>query len=349
MKRVFIVSLLLITTLAIRACSGDDPPASPPTGTAAAGGGAAATAAPGAVEPLVLVREQKLMVREDKGDKSKERVLLQTPANTFPAFPKWSPDGKQIAFVQSVIFSPTPGADWGGDLYLVDAAGGTPKLLWKHDQTGAQIQDLTWDSSSNSIIFSYFLTLIENGRYKGTITKLQRVNVASGQVDPVIDGPVYPSMSADGQWMAYLTQSEAVEAESAIWVTNLRITGAAKQLVTNVDKYLVLQYPRISPDGKYVVFAAAAAKPQGQGPTPAPAGTRAPKHGLPMDLFRVDVTSGEVLRLTSIGGDEPNPTWSPDGKRILFLETGGLWEMTADGKNLKRIGEGAFNGQVDMK
>src|SRR5436190_15427359 len=80
---------------------------------------------------LVLARDNRLLIRDTAG---KERVLLQVPPNTFPTFPMWSPDGNQIAYAQATIFTGQPNADWGGDIYLVDATGGSPKLLWKHDQ-----------------------------------------------------------------------------------------------------------------------------------------------------------------------------------------------------------------------
>lgn len=36
------------------------------------------------------------------------------------------------------------------------------------------------------------------------------------------------------------------------------------------------------------------------------------------DLYRVNITTAENSRLTSIPGDETNPVWSPDGRRIAF-------------------------------
>src|SRR5687767_1819094 len=141
MNRVLACVLAVVGLLAI-ACSEDK--AQPSSGT----GNGAVSSGQGAGEGrLALVRDQRLLARSDSGD---ERLLLRTPPNTFPTFPVWTPDGKRIAYVQSSIFTGQPNADWGGDIYVVEATGGEPKLVLKHDQPGAQVQGLAWTPDGNS-------------------------------------------------------------------------------------------------------------------------------------------------------------------------------------------------------
>src|SRR5947207_1302877 len=88
-----------------------------------------AHAAPKAVDPfgrLALGRSQRLTVRGASGT---EQTLVNTPPGSFPTSPVWSPDGSRIAYVQSVPFTGQSQADWGGDIYIVPAAGGTPQLV----------------------------------------------------------------------------------------------------------------------------------------------------------------------------------------------------------------------------
>ena len=53
------------------------------------------------------------------------------------------------------------------------------------------------------------------------------------------------------------------------------------------------------------------------------------------DVFTVSVNSGEIVRLTQDQGNNEEPSWSPDGRYIVFTSTRGgaqrVWVMTADG------------------
>jgi dipeptidyl aminopeptidase/acylaminoacyl peptidase len=72
------------------------------------------------------------------------------------AVPRWSPDGKQIAFIGGLMSD--QGAT-GGDVYLVPASGGTPKnLIWTQDPHPAlgTVFTSTWIhwTSANTLIVS---------------------------------------------------------------------------------------------------------------------------------------------------------------------------------------------------
>jgi Tol biopolymer transport system component len=67
------------------------------------------------------------------------------------------------------------------------------------------------------------------------------------------------------------------------------------------------------------------------------------------DIFRVEVTTGEVERLTSAEGDEWFPAWSANGQLIAFnasddfLEPGRLMTMYADGSHQQEAVPGLRN------
>jgi Tol biopolymer transport system component len=69
--------------------------------------------------------------------------LELTSANERTALPRWSPDGKQIAFV-----SLKPGESW--KLYVVPADGGTPRPIVK--ENGGQI-DANWSADGQQLMF----------------------------------------------------------------------------------------------------------------------------------------------------------------------------------------------------
>jgi Tol biopolymer transport system component len=78
--------------------------------------------------------------------------------------------------------------------------------------------------------------------------------------------------------------------------------------------------PRISPDGKTIVFAS----------------DRAFKGNY--DVWTVDIATGALKQITSAEADEFEPTWSPDGAQIVFVSGTGIQGKTieaitlADGK-----------------
>lgn len=289
---------------------------------------------------MLVARERQLLLRDVNGE---EKTLVASPANTFPSFPAWSPDGTRIAYAQTTNFT-SPTTDWGTDLYVADADGGNAQLVWKHDAPGAQIQGITWSPDGRSLLFGYWLTLIKDGKYAGQVQRMQRIDAsANASPTPTIDGALYPSITRDGSRVAYMTQKET--GEGAIWVA-APDGGNARELVVLGSEYQMIIFPRISPDGSAVVFAAVATKSSG---VPKSSGGATAKHGLPMDVFAVSVADGKVTRLTTINEDEPYPVWSRDGKCIATMATGGLYEMNADGSNLRKIGPGTFGGHVDVK
>jgi Tol biopolymer transport system component len=348
-RRFFLLLTALALSMATLACSGDDKSNGPPSsgfGTPAAAGTVAAAGPGDAALPIILARDQRLLLR---GDDGKERALIQTPPNTFPQFPVWSPDGKQIAYSQATIFTGSPGADWGGDIYVAEAAGGPPRQVWKHDQPGAQVQGLAWSPDGKSLTFGYWLTIIKDGKFGGQVQRLDRLDIATGAVTSLnVKDAVFPSLNRDGSRMAYMTQT--IEGTGGLWVSAADGSDA-KQVLSLGTTFTAILYPRISPDGSVIAFGAVASQAGEPGRPPGGSGLNAAPvaHGLPMDVWRVTVSDSVSQRLTKLNEDEPYPVWSCDGKSLTILATGGLYTVNADGTGLKNIGQGAFGGQIDVK
>jgi Tol biopolymer transport system component len=352
-RRGLLTATALLAALAFACSGGSDSKGSAGTtarSTSAAAGSASQAAS--SAGQLALVRDQRLLVRDAKGD---ERQIVRSPANTFPTYPMWSPDGKRIAYVQAIVFTGQANADWGGDIYVVDAAGGDPKLVLKHDQPGAQMQGLAWTPDGGSLLYGYQLTLIKDGKYQGQVLRIDRLEIASGKHTQVIDDAMLPSLSNDGARLSFMKQDST--GKGGLFVSAADGSGA-KTVLELGPKFLAILGPRISPDGSTIAFAAVASQatePGRGGGTGLRAAFRrllprtAEAHGLPMDVWKVTVADGAVARLTSLNEDEPYPTWSRDGATVIVFATGGLYETKADGSNVKRIGQGAFGGQADAR
>ena len=345
MQRI-LVTLVLLTAALVLGCSrgGGAGPSSQ--------GDQAQTGAARADGRLALVRDQRLLVRSGNGE---EQQLLRTPPNTFPAFPVWSPDGKRIAFVQSALFFGQANTDWGGDIYLIDAAGGDPQLLFKHDQPGVTVQGLAWTPDGTALLFGYQLTLIKDGKFEGQVQRIERLDIATGNRTRLIDDAMLPSLTRDGTRLAYMKQDSM--GKGGLFVSGPDGSGA-EQVLELGTKFVGVLGPRLAPDGSAIAFAAVVVPGSGglpredKGPRAVlrwllPRAAEA--HGFPMDVWKVNVADSAVTQLTKLNEDEPYPTWSPDGRTITVFATGGLYQMNADGSNLKKVGQGAFGGQADMQ
>ncbi len=353
--------LALLSTCAIVAsvaCNATPPP--PTIGTPTSTKTAAVADVPVAALPtgalpgdLAMVVNRSVLVAAASGQR---REIAQAPSAgpVYPAHPAWSPDGVSVAYVQKTFSTGVPGVDWGDDVLLVPAAGGAPRMLRKHAQFGEQVQGLAWTPDGGSLLIGRIVTLFKDGQISGLRADIVRIDArAGGQEQVVADGGFMPSLSRDGTRMAYLGLRDLF---SEVVVANG--DGNARRVLIGADVFVSVMFPRVSPDGTRIVFAAGNPRSQSREyrggsllrgvlawlrPTPAYA------HGVPMDIWQVDVASGQMRVIALLAEDEPMPVWSADGKTLVVFATGGIYRMNADGSGLIRLGDGAFGGQVDLR
>ncbi len=107
------------------------------------------------------------------------------------------------------------------------------------------------------------------------------------------------------------------------WEIILKDENSFKRLTSNsVQEF----YPKISTDGKYVVF------------------ERRDKTNKNSDVYKIDMGTMIETKLTEKSSCE-RPVISPDGKTIAYNYQGNIWTMEQDGKNQKE----RLNLNVDSK
>jgi WD40 repeat protein len=116
--------------------------------------------------------------------------------------PRWSPDGRRIAF------DSRPGNN--ADVYVIDSEGGAPRRLTDHPTEDARP---SWSPDGKSIYFSSS----RSGR-----AEIWRMPAAGGEPTQITkDGGFWVSAARDGQWLYYGKNDYSGE------LRKIRIDGAA--------------------------------------------------------------------------------------------------------------------------
>jgi TolB protein len=164
--------------------------------------------------------------------------------------PAWSPDGRRIAFVRG-------GERDRRDLYLVDASGGDPDLLFAGDDDHPALAGgPAWSPDGRSIVFGA-------DRRRGRGTTLWIVDVATRALRPltvtrndawfVVDRE--PAWSPDGRRIAFASNRHAVSRDHADSFDLYAVDADGGNLTRLTDDPDSATDPSYSPDGARLYFA----------------------------------------------------------------------------------------------
>ena len=258
--------------------------------------------------------------------------------------PRWSPDGKSIAFISSRPDSSTPPASGGAaaepprnQVYLLSMEGGEAKRItnmkngvslfrWSPDGTrlvivsriGPSDTHLQVDTRGGSDVRHYKNTSYkfnDTGWFDDRRTHLWLVDVKTGAARPITHGDDWndsdPQWSPDGKRIAFVSNRTGKEYEenrnSDVWVINVE---DSEKLTKISDHDEADNQPRWSPDGKSIAFTGEV-------------------HERDHPKIWLAPSSGGTASVTAANNLDLIPgqlEWSDDGKSIYF-ETGVKGEL----------------------
>ena len=163
---------------------------------------------------------------------SSEKVQL-TYAPDQAALPRWSPDGKQIAYIAHQAGKP-----W--KVCLISTQGGTPEELVPGDTTEG---DPTWSADGTRIAFSRGLPA---GQQQSDI-RIMDLKTRQVTVIPDSEGKFSPRWSPDGRYLAALNLENL---SKTLFLFDFQ-TSKWSEWLTDPES---IQYPAWTSDGRSVIY-----------------------------------------------------------------------------------------------
>jgi len=180
---------------------------------------------------VISARGQIFTIATERGDITRVAPDNQASRNQFP---KWSPDGKYIAYM-----SDKSGRD---EIWISDPEGRSPKKITDLDNEKGAI---VWTPDSKSLLF----TAADKKLYSYSVADAKTATVTSSDVNRI--GSV--AVSPDSKWVAFAKQDRTLR--SHVYIAP--IAGGEERHVSE-DRLLYSESNAVwTADGRYLVFTSA--------------------------------------------------------------------------------------------
>jgi eukaryotic-like serine/threonine-protein kinase len=286
-----------------------------------------------------------------KSDGSEPRYIAEMPSRRLQ-MPRWSPDGKHIATIDSI-------AGFGTDVHVTTLDG---KWSVLDSKTELAISGVAWIGSGNEIVYvrgdyaasgkcelvrqalgsdkltvlpwphrSRSLDILDEGKIvfdtSSRRSNLREISLAGGAPRWLTRGismDRQPAFSPDGERILFTSDRSG---STDIWQMDLRNGGVGRVIDDPADD----MDPAYTPDGKSVIWTS--------------------NRSGHLEIYMADIDGGNPRRVTNDGVDAQNATMTADKKWIVYTSSHpakrGVWKVHPDGYGAEQIARGTyFNPEV---
>jgi Tol biopolymer transport system component len=262
---------------------------------------------------------------------SGEEQVLALQGDALISSVSWSPGGDRLAVARSS--RPAGDPTYGQDIEIVSVSDGQPLSAVRRDKSGIILDVPAWSPDGEWLYFDRQETV----RF-GVEFRIERAHPDGSERSTVLDNARSPTLSPDGRRLAFVRADQG----EVLYISGA--DGQGPQPLVPEGKFLLISYPRFSPDGQWIVFATVT-DPTRMTPTEPP--TRpgftqalssiqpslfAPRrHGIPWDIWVIR-PDGRDLKAVRLAEDDPSLAWSPDSVSIALYGGRGLGVLDVSGE-----------------
>ena len=255
-------------------------------------------------------------------DGSGERTILEQQDRVFSS-PRWSPDGKTVAFLSATTNNTIPFS-----VMLIDVDSGTHRELAPKRPS---VSGVTWSGSGEHLVFGWSEDLLSG--LASTAVRISMQDVDSGE-------------TTDLFWSRNLLRNQAgtridiagsgkvvfgtIDSMQSLHETALHQGGGREEARTLATGNSISRQPVYAPDGETILFSS--------------------NRSGNLDLWTVNTRSGAVRQLTDDEARDWDPAYVGDGSKIVWSSDRGgnleIWIANADGSGARQVsqdGVGAEN------
>jgi Tol biopolymer transport system component len=282
-------------------------------------------------------------------DSKQQTRITNLPQGAAVTGASWSPDGQRVVYAQ---FWRRPNErSSGSDLMIANKDGSQARIFAERDAANTVLEAPLYMPSGRVY---YDIRRVSNGRETLSIVR----QVDGGQPETLVDNAYNPGVSQDESTMVYIRSTRAGQ---TLFKKKLDEPGDGCELISD-QVFQYLSQPRISPDGKQIALGgsgeASLAAPSGCGGDPRshpsalgldPVAWLAPgvayAHGLPADLYSLNLDGSDLKRVADIKDDDPTVAYSPDGSKLAIFGVAALYLVDVKGgPTEKLVDQGGYGG-----